>query len=109
MFPIMVGLAIPVALVHVAAAVLKTIQQSREGWSTPCPPPMPPTKIDPRWRTSDVLGLARGIIVDHAFDRLPILGDALMDAGCEDEAILRHCRTQGQGDSWLVGLLLGVE
>jgi hypothetical protein len=40
---------------------------------------------------------------------MPILADALQDAGCEDEALLSHCR----GDSphvrgcWVVDLLLG--
>src|SRR5262245_54007132 len=35
---------------------------------------------DSRWRTTDVLGVARSIYEDKAFDRTPILADALMDA-----------------------------
>jgi hypothetical protein len=31
-------------------------------------------------------------VVEKAFDRLPILADALQDAGCEDATILGHCR-----------------
>ena len=45
-----------------------------------------------RWRTPDVVGLARGISEDQAFDRLPILADALLEAGCEDDEILGHLR-----------------
>lgn len=98
--PLILLLAIPVAI-----GVIQAIRKDRRSDKVPSPPP----PIDPRWRTSDVMGLARGISEDKAFERLPILGDALMDAGCEDEAILRHCRTLPQGESWLVGLLLGEE
>jgi hypothetical protein len=64
---------------------------------------------DPRWLTTDVLGLARGIYDDRAFDRLPVLADALIDAGCDDEAILAHCRSDGPHvrGCWVVDLVLG--
>jgi hypothetical protein len=45
-----------------------------------------------RWRTEAVVGLARGIRADQAFDRMPILADALEEAGCDERAILDHCR-----------------
>ena len=63
----------------------------------------------PHWRTSDVLGLARAVYEDGAFDRLPILADALMDAGCADEAVLSHCRGPGPHarGCWVVDLVLG--
>jgi hypothetical protein len=35
-------------------------------------------------------GAARG-----AFDRLPVLGDLLEEAGCGDAALLAHCRGPG--------------
>jgi hypothetical protein len=54
--------------------------------------PFQPYRFDPAWRTEAVLGVARGIEADRAFDRLPILADALLDADCDEEAILRHCR-----------------
>ncbi len=62
------------------------------------------------WRTSDVLALARGIYEDRAFDRLPILADALQDAGCDDENVLWHCRRPGghARGCWVVDLALGV-
>src|SRR5262249_6311851 len=54
--------------------------------------PFCPVTVDPRWLTSDVVGLARGIYEDGAFERMPLLADALMDAGCADERVLGHCR-----------------
>jgi hypothetical protein len=63
---------------------------------TECLHPTRAAVIDPRWRTADTLGLARGILQDRADDRLPILADALTDAGCDDEHILSHCRAGGR-------------
>jgi hypothetical protein len=73
--------------------------------------PSSPVRYDPRWRTTDTLGLARGIYEDRAFDRLPILADALIDAGCDDAAILGHCRGPGPHvrGCWVVDLVLGKE
>jgi hypothetical protein len=73
--------------------------------------PFRPVAFDPRWRSSDVLGLAHGIYTDRAFDRLPVLADALMDAGCADEDILAHCRGAGPHvrGCWVVDLVLGRE
>jgi hypothetical protein len=51
--------------------------------------------FDPRWRTSAAVGLADAIYAGRAFDRLPILADALEDAGCDDRRILDHCRRDG--------------
>ncbi len=45
-----------------------------------------------RWHTSDVAGLAATIVDDDRPELMPILGDALMDAGCEDDEILEKCR-----------------
>jgi hypothetical protein len=57
--------------------------------------PFRPIAFDPRWQTMDVLGIAQGVYEDRAFDRLPLLADALMDAGCADEQVLGHCRSEG--------------
>lgn len=48
------------------------------------------------WLTSTVLSLAEAIYNDRAFERMPVLGDALEDAGCTEESILRHCRGEEQ-------------
>jgi hypothetical protein len=68
-----------------------------------------PVAADPAWRTSAVLSLARGIYEERAFDRLPILADALQDAGCEVVAILDHCRSPSPHarGCWVVDLLRG--
>jgi hypothetical protein len=58
--------------------------------------PFRPLAFDPAWRTTDVTLLARGIYEEKAFDRLPILADALQDAGCEVADILDHLRDPKQ-------------
>ena len=72
--------------------------------------PLQLVHFDARWRTADTLGLARGIYEDRAFARLPLLGDALMDAGCDDERLLVHCRAKGPHarGCWAVDLVLGL-
>ena len=72
--------------------------------------PFRPVPLDPTWLTFDVQALARGIYDYKAFDRMPILADALQDAGCENADVLNHCRdvpaTHVRG-CWVVDLLLG--
>lgn len=48
--------------------------------------------IDRRWLTSTVVDLAGAIYEERQFGRMPILADALMDAGCDDADVLQHCR-----------------
>ena len=64
------------------------------------------------WRTSDVMLLANGIYAERAFDRMPILADALQDAGCDSDDILNHLRdataTHVRG-CWALDLVLGKE
>ena len=71
--------------------------------------PFRPVTCDPAWRTPTATGLAHGIYAERAFDRLPILADALQDAGCQDAAILNHCGAAGPHarGCWVVDLLLG--
>src|SRR5262249_23217272 len=68
-----------------------------------------PVSIDPRWLTWTVMDLAQVTYDERCFDRLRILADALMDAGCDNEEILLHCRSDGQHvhGCWLIDLLLG--
>lgn len=54
--------------------------------------------IDPRWLTSNVADLVNANYTERAFDRMPILADALMDAGCDDEEIIAHCRGKKPGE-----------
>ncbi|HEY1188857.1 MAG TPA: hypothetical protein VGE74_14475 [Gemmata sp.] len=54
--------------------------------------PFRPVAFDSVWGTSDVTALATGIYGERAFDRLPILADALQDAGCDSADLLNHLR-----------------
>jgi hypothetical protein len=69
--------------------------------------PYRPVALNPSWLTSTVLALANGIYNEKAFDRMPILADALQDAGCDNEEVLNHCRQQGVHvrGCWLIDLL----
>jgi hypothetical protein len=73
--------------------------------------PFHPVVADLSWLTSTVVALASGIYEERAFDRLPILADALMDAGCENADIMEHCRGPGPHvrGCWVIDLLLGKE
>jgi hypothetical protein len=53
--------------------------------------------------------LARGIYDEAAFDRMPILADALQDAECENEDILNHLRGPGPHvkGCWVIDMILG--
>ena len=73
--------------------------------------PFHPMAFDSGWRTSTAVALASGIYEECAFDRLPILADALQDAGCEDEEILTHCRVEiaHTRGCWVLDAILGKE
>src|SRR5262249_15547114 len=64
---------------------------------------------DCSWLTSNVTGLAQAIYDERACARLPILADALEDAGCTTADILGHCRGGGEHvrGCWVVDLVLG--
>jgi hypothetical protein len=71
--------------------------------------PFRPAEVDPAWLTSTVVALAGGIYAERAFDRLPILADALQDAGCDSDTVLSHCRDGGAHarGCWVVDRILG--
>lgn len=68
-----------------------------------------PVAFDPEWRTSTVLQLAHGIYSEQAFDRMPILADALMDAECNNPDVLDHCRSSNTHlrGCWVIDQILG--
>lgn len=51
-----------------------------------------PGAFPPGWRTGVVTTLAREMYRSRDFSPMPILRDALLDAGCDDEPLLDHCR-----------------
>jgi hypothetical protein len=71
--------------------------------------PFRPMVLNPVWLTSTVVPLAKGIYEDRAFDRLPILADALEDAGCTDAELLGHLRGPGKHvrGCWALDLITG--
>jgi hypothetical protein len=66
-------------------------------------PPLPA-----RWLTADVVQLAQGIRTADAFDALPILADALQEAGCDDSLLLEHLQMcpDHTPSCWVVEMIL---
>ena len=74
--------------------------------------PFKPISLDQSmlaWNDGAIGKMAQAIYDARAFDRLPLLADALEEAGCSDADILNHCRTPGEHvrGCWVVDLLLG--
>jgi hypothetical protein len=94
-------------MLDAAEAAVKTWQSNliREVFGNP----FRPVHAEPAWLTSDVLLLARGIYDEKAFDRMPILADALQDAGCDNMNVLDHCREEREHvrGCWVIDMLLG--
>ncbi len=71
-------------------------------------------RVEPRWLTwnhGTMPTVARRIDEERTFHDLPILADALEDAGCASDDLLNHCRSGGEHvrGCWAVDLLLGNE
>jgi hypothetical protein len=49
--------------------------------------PFCPVALAPSWQTGTVTALVEGIYADRAFDRLPVLDDALEEAGCSSQGL----------------------
>ncbi len=56
-----------------------------------------------------VVRIARAIYAERRWQDLPVLADALEEAGCADREILDHCRRTGEHGPgcWVIDLLLG--
>jgi hypothetical protein len=70
--------------------------------------PFRPVTIDRTWMTPAVVQLARSLYEERRFEDMPILADALEEAGCQDAAVLEHCRGPGPHvrGCWVLDLLL---
>ena len=80
-----------------------------------------PVAVDAGWLTPTVQSIAyaidesatdqSAIYRESVFDRLPILADALEEAGCTNAVVLLHCRQPGEHvrGCWVVDLVLGKE
>lgn len=73
--------------------------------------PFRPVTFNLAWLTSTVVALAQTIYDERTFDRLSELADALVDAGCDNQDILNHCRSEGPHvrGCWVVDVVLGRE
>ena len=71
--------------------------------------PFRPVTFDETWRTTTARQLAQQMYDSRDFSAMPILADALQDAGCENADILDHCRGPGPHvrGCWVVDLVLG--
>jgi len=76
--------------------------------------PFRATRIDAsvlRWNDGCVVRIAEGIYQERAFDRMGVLHDALLDAGCDAADVLSHAH-DGESHArgcWLLDLLLNKE
>ncbi|QEG31376.1 hypothetical protein GobsT_61970 [Gemmata obscuriglobus] len=71
--------------------------------------PFRPVTFSPAWRTGTTIALAAQMYESRDFGAMPILADALQDAGCDSDDILSHCRGEGPHarGCWVVDLVLG--
>src|SRR5262249_25434472 len=108
--------------VNLAGSVAPTDEAMRAEWAAQAallrdifgvlpfrPVTIPPSSL--LWNDGTVVTLAKSIYDERAFDRLPILADALEEAGCATADILGHCRQPGEHvrGCWVLDLLLGKE
>jgi hypothetical protein len=70
--------------------------------------PFRPVSVLPAWRSDTTVALSRRMYEARDFGALPILADALQDAGCDNADILDHCRGAGPHvrGCWVVDLVL---
>lgn len=78
------------------------------------PLPFRRVAIDPAWlawNDGEVVSLAEAIYSERAFERMPILADALEDAGCTNTEVIDHLRSRGSHvrGCWVLDLILGKE
>ncbi len=73
--------------------------------------PFRPVAFDPSWLTSTAVAIAQGMYESRDFSAMPILADALQDAGCDNADILDHCRGVGPHvrGCWVIDQLLGKQ
>lgn len=114
------------AVSSVVAAAMELARQGDEKWAAEMAgaavrvalirdvfgKPFRPASLDSAWLTwhdSAVVKIAQGIYDECRFDELPILADALTDAGCTEDSLLEHCRAEQAHvrGCWLLDALLG--
>jgi hypothetical protein len=92
------------------AAYLKAREIQADYFRDIFPPPRYRPRLNSSWVSSTVFSLARQMDGSGDYSIVPILADALQDAGCTDEAILSSCRCAGNHHvrgNWVVDLIVG--
>ena len=81
----------------------------RDLFGNPFRPAPQPKRQWLTWNNGMVVAITHGIYAERAFDRLPILAEALLDAGCDDDVLLGHLRGPGPHvlGCWALDILLG--
>jgi hypothetical protein len=74
--------------------------------------PFQPVTLDPgwlAWKRGAAAKLAQAVYAERDFARLPVLADALEEAGCDNADVFAHCRESGEHvrGCWVVDLILG--
>ena len=71
--------------------------------------PFRPVQFAKGWRSESAVSLARTAYDTRDFTLLPVLADALEEAGCDHAEVLSHCRGPGPHvrGCWVVDLVLG--
>ena len=72
--------------------------------------PFRPVTFDPVWRSDTAVSITRGMYESRDFSAMPILADALQDAGCDSDDVLTHCREEKHAHvrgCWVVDTVLG--
>jgi hypothetical protein len=112
-------LAMTDAMQHISDAVLESIRMFRRKTGD-CSllaanirdifgNPFGHTTLNPSWLTSTILALGQQMYDSRDFSPMPILADALQDAGCDSGEMLNHCRGEGVHirGCWVIDLLTG--
>jgi hypothetical protein len=83
----------------------------RDLFGNPFRPARSIPRVVRRWNGGAAVHLAQAIYDERRFGELPVLADALEDAGCTDEAILSHLRGPGPHvrGCWALDLILRKE
>jgi hypothetical protein len=76
--------------------------------------PFQPIRIDPTWLTWNngaIVKLAKNMYDAKTFDLMPELGQAMREAGWQNDEILNHCQKKGLHcrGCWVVDLVMGKE
>ena len=93
---------------HPAVAAAERAPLDRDGRPKPVPT-LNPEWV--RWNDRCPARMAEYVAARRAFEVLPILADALEDAGCDDPDVLDHCRrdTLHTADCWVLRAIRAAE